>query len=369
MKVVFDYQIFNFQTYGGVSRYICELAKQLSSRQGFDIRILAGFHVNEYLASLDSKLVVGHKRFHLSKATAVMNWLNFELSQKLLLSDRPDILHETYYSSRRVAPKHCPTVITVHDMIHEKFAHLYPQKVQEFLQVKLEAIQRVDHIICVSQNTKNDLLELTNISPERITVVHHGYSPLFTAQKKQVSIAPSQPYILYVGARQSYKNFERLLRAYAVSPTLKKDFSLVCFGTTPFSQEELTLIQQLGLDLKRVIYCSGGDETLAVLYKKAAAFVYPSLYEGFGIPLLEAMSTGCPVICSNTSSLPEVAGSAAQFFNPHEIGDIADALVQVLYSSDRIQELSQQGKQRAQQFSWEQCSYQTSLVYQALHRS
>ncbi|MEM2154884.1 MAG: glycosyltransferase family 1 protein, partial [Nitrososphaeria archaeon] len=147
---------------------------------------------------------------------------------------------------------------------------------------------------------------------------------------------------------------------------IKHDFKIVCFGGGLFSAEEIDLMIKLGLSEDQVIQISGDDKTLAHLYRNAAVFVYPSLYEGFGIPLLEAMSLGCPVICSNTSSFPEVAGNAAEFFDPYEADSIAVALENVLYSSEKSKHLVNLGYERVKNFSWEKCADETRSIYLSL---
>ena len=173
-------------------------------------------------------------------------------------------------------------------------------------------------------------------------------------------------YILYVGDRYGYKNFARFLQAYGNSQILKKDFKVVCFGGYPMLPEELKEAEKIGILPNSLLYFSGDDSLLTKLYQGAAVFVYPSLYEGFGIPPLEAMSLGCPVVCSNTSSIPEVVGEAAEFFDPNNVQNITNALETVLYSNERTKKLSILGKERAKLFSWQKCAEQTKKVYLSL---
>jgi len=137
-------------------------------------------------------------------------------------------------------------------------------------------------------------------------------------------------------------------------------------GGKKFSQDETNLIQSLGLSTNKIRHINGDDQDLARLYRQASAFVYPSLYEGFGIPLLEAMSFGCPVVCSNTSSFPEVAGNACEFFDPYDHDSIAHALEKVLFSTELSKQLVELGKERIKSFSWEKCAAQTYAVYATL---
>ena len=176
-------------------------------------------------------------------------------------------------------------------------------------------------------------------------------------------VTDQKPYILYVGARPGHKNFERLLRAYAGSSLLRREFDLVCFGWSDFLPAELKLMRSLDLPAGSVRHVSGTDEKLAGLYVSAAAFVYPSLYEGFGIPPLEAMSLGCPVVCANTSSLPEVTGDAAELFDPYDESAMRVAIERVVSTPEYATALAEKGRRRASLFSWEKCARDTLGVY------
>lgn len=365
VKVVYDYQIFSLQEYGGVSRYICEVAARTAKADGFNVKVAAFAYINKYLRNYNSDLVVGMPMPVVPKTTKIRSRFNAGIYKHWLQGNSPDIVHETYYSSRRLAPHSSKTVITVHDMVHEKFSSLF-RKSDEISLIKAKAILKADHVICVSKNTKRDLLDILNVDPQKVSVIYHGYflKDSFTPQSTTVGLP--QCYILFIGQREGYKNFQRLLQAFASSYKLKSDFSLVCFGGGSFSRKELDLIQRLGLIENRVKQLSGDDNTLVNLYYNASAFVYPSLYEGFGIPLLEAMSFDCPVVCSNTSSIPEVVGNAAELFDPYEPESIVEALETVLYSSERIKKLIMLGRDRIKLFSWDICADQTRLVYLSL---
>lgn len=365
MQIIYDYQIFSIQKYGGISRYMYEVATRVAQAEGFDVKILAFAYINQYLKKASSNLVVGLPIPVFPKTASLKFKLNNELSKVWLKRSPPNIVHQTYYLLEDLAPKESHVVLTVYDMIHEKFGESF-LKGDKTTQAKTKAIQRADHIICISQNTKKDLLEIFDINPCKISVVYLGYSLNHSLKPHVEPVKMSVPYILYVGDRKGYKNFQRVLEAYCSSSKLKADFSLVCFGTEAFSAKELDLMQSLRIDKNKVLHIFGNDDVLTTVYKQASAFVYPSLYEGFGIPPLEAMALDCPVVCSNTSSMPEVVGNAAESFNPYEPENIAEALENVLYSSDRAKNLIELGQQRIKQFSWQACAEQTRLVYLSL---
>ena len=366
MKIAFDHQIFCTQTYGGISRYYFELARHLASWQVEveDVCIVSPLYKNEYLTQATSPLkLLGIKAPSIPRTGRLYSTINDLLFKSILDRLKPDILHETYYTAKsKTDRKKCKTVITVYDMIHELYANHFPAG-DRTRHIKRHAVQRADHIICISEHTRQDLVRLLGVDPSRTSVVHLGFS--LTAQASTNPIS-RKPYLLYVGQRSGYKNFKKLLHAYASSVSLRKSFDLIAFGGGVFSSDEYALIQKLGLNKSQVIQYGGGDNILASLYKNAAIFVYPSLYEGFGIPPLEAMSFDCPVACSNTSSLPEVLGNAAVFFDPELFESIANTIELVLTDEVLAQSLVQRGRELIINFSWERCAQQTLDVYRRL---
>jgi glycosyltransferase involved in cell wall biosynthesis len=364
IKVVYDHQIFSAQKYGGVSRIFYELGKIISTYEDFDVKIHGGLYINQYINKLPKSVVMGRIIPAIPKSTNLLLNVNNYYHEKWLKNDTPDILHKTFFNRTfeldRV--KKSKSVITVYDMIHEKFMKWDTK----FIKIKAEAIKNADHIMCISEHTRKDLLEMLDIAPEKVSTVYLGHSFESTVELQSSSLI-SHPYILYVGSRKSlHKNFSNLLKAYAINQQLKDNFRLVCFGHRPFSQKETDLMKNLGLSEKNVLHFSGDDTVLAEMYSHASAFVYPSLYEGFGIPPLEAMSLNCPVVCSNASSIPEVVGSAGEYFDPYEIESISQAIERVVFSSERQSELIEKGKERINVFSWDKCAYETSSIYRQL---
>ena len=230
------------------------------------------------------------------------------------------------------------------------------------LEQKRRALLRAHHIICVSESTRRDLLELYEVEPERVSVVLLG-SSIETAAGPPREV--DFPYFLHVGARWEYKNFGRLLQAFGET-RLYRTHRLVSFCERPFSAEELAMIKAAGIPEGCVLSASGDDEVLARYYAGAEALVFPSLYEGFGIPLVEAMCCGCPIIASNVSSLPEIAGDAAIYFDPKDVTSIEKALLSVVSSRETRTALIDRGRARARRFSWERCAAETYAVYKAL---
>ena len=363
MRVVYDYQIFNWQRYGGISRYFCELANRINNFPDTEARFAAGLHVNKYLANNYPQLTIGKLRPENKLFNRVGNQVNRQWSSYYLNSQPPNILHYTYYRPQ-LKVKNSIKVLTVYDMIHELFQDSSIADRDFTIAHKAAVVKTVDSIICPSECSKRDLVEICQIDPAKVTVIYHGYG--VTAP---VAIAPPpdrKPYILVVGERRWYKNFDRLLQAYASNLAFCRDFDLRCFGAVSLTNQELELIDRLGLPRASIKWQTGSDAELVGLYQQAALFVYPSLYEGFGYPPLEAMAANCPVACANTSCFPETVANAAELFDPHNVDSIAQALQNVLYDAARSAELVKLGKQNIQRFSWDRCAAEHHQVYRSL---
>ena len=203
--------------------------------------------------------------------------------------------------------------------------------------------------------------------PERASVTHLGYQDFGGFDGSEVPpVLAEAPYFLYVGHRVGYKNFSALLRAFASAPHLMKDFRIVCFGGGAVTDDERALAMQLGLSSRHLVQLGGNDGLLGVAYANATAFVCPSLYEGFGLPPLEAMSAGCPVLSSNSSSLPEVLGDAAILFDPEDVEALRDAMERVALSDNVRQSLIRRGHEQRKRFSWQRCAKDTLDVYRRI---
>jgi glycosyltransferase involved in cell wall biosynthesis len=361
--VVYDHQVFSWQEYGGISRYFYELAGRVNAVEGFSASIVAPLYVNRYLKNGGMR-ATGMYLPPLSRGTRAVEFVNHHLESAWLKIRRPDVFHETYYPARSSAPKGCPVVVTVHDMIQEKFSAAFGLS-DETSAKKRAAVMRADRVVCVSENTRADLIQIFNPDPGKVRTIHLGV----TARTANVLAMPPslpRPFFLYVGMRGGYKNFANVLSAYATQPMLSKEFDLIAFGSNTLTPEEHEAIGSLGLAPHQVRHLAGDDDLLGYLYSKAEALIYPSFYEGFGIPPLEAMSRGCPVICSNTSSIPEVVGDAGLYFDPHSVEAIADAMERVASLSSLRSSLADRGRERAKEFSWDRCTARTLDVYREL---
>lgn len=363
MNIVFDYQIFRLQKYGGISRYFIELAKHLQQIDGCNPKIISTNSINEYLKELQNTKICSPENYILKKL-AYNRYLDYrDKYAKLLLdckSNKNSILHETYYTNR-IHTK-LKKVITIHDMIYE-LIHNSSEGEKFVIQTKREAIQQADHIITVSENTKLDLLKFYPEVKDKVTVVYHGISSIDV--NSIPSFDNSRPYVLFIGNREGYKNFEALLEVYVSSSKIHQDFDLICFGGQPFYEHELKIINDYNLS-HQIKQINGSDDLLNSLYKGASSLAYLSTYEGFGFPVLEAFRLNCPVVCSNLSSLPEVAGNCAQLINVDDKHDILNALDNILFHRDNFAEIINKARQRAESFSWKKCAEETHQVYQKI---
>lgn len=364
MRIAYDHQIFGMQEYGGISRYFSELANNIAKIPSSKVGIISPVYTNAYLEAASSDLqVIGLKVPEIRRTRRIYRTINQLLAPSMMARFQPDLVHETYYSAKRFAPVSSNVVLTVFDMIHERFPEHFAAQ-DSTSNAKAIAIDRADHVICISKQTRNDLVNLFNVDPTKTTVVHLGFTLTRSSIKKvQESM---RPYLLYVGNRDGYKNFKTLLHAFSAIPALQRDYDLVAFGGGALSVTERRLMQQLGISTEQVLQISGDDTVLAGLYRQADLFVYPSLYEGFGIPPLEAMSFDCPVVCSNASSIPEVVGDAADLFDPNSSDDLGASIERVLNDTALRQSLVKRGRERIKLFSWEHCSQQTMNVYRSL---
>ncbi|MEW5744472.1 MAG: glycosyltransferase family 1 protein [Nitrospirota bacterium] len=360
--MIYTYDIFSSQTYGGISRYFIELIKGVRSLEK-EVAVFAGLYINEYISSLSNKW--GIRVPNLKHTGSLRMKVNALLQECILsrVSGSHTVVHQTYYYPLNLR-RNTKYVVTVYDMIHE----LYPQYLldEDISARKKECCERADKIIAISNSTKDDLVKLFKIKPEKISVIHLANSLALDATPSDGLKPPYPgPYLLYVGQRSGYKNYDGLLQAYAQSKKLIENYHVICFGGGAFNDDEIEKFKKLRVS-GRMHHVGGDDTCLAHYYKHASAFIYPSLYEGFGIPLLEAMGQSCPVICSNTGSIPEVVGDAGAYFDPTDIPSIQQALEVTLFDETTLARLKEKGAKRKAMFSWDTCARETLSLYYSL---
>lgn len=361
--VVFDGQ-FALQRFGGISRYFYELATRLSAADAYEAHVVAPLYLNDYLRDASFRvwgkhIVPPRSRGLIPRGVGALNRAVFPTACRLL---QAELVHETYFRSGPRAAD-VPTVTTVYDMIHEKFPDMFPSA-DHTSRLKRESVERADLVACISEQTRRDLIEYFGV-PERKTRVTYLASSMRSSTEPRPA-PPGKPFLLYIGNRAGYKNFTSLLRAYAQLGSLRDGLRIVLYGGPAISAQERDLMRTLGLAEADVSHLIGGDDKLAELYEHALALVYPSLYEGFGIPPLEAMSLGCPVICPPVGSLPEVVGDAAAFFNPNQVEELTNRIRELVEDRTLRDALIAKGRQRASLFSWNRCATETIRIYREL---
>ena len=270
------------------------------------------------------------------------------------------------------------SVFTVHDLIFLHFPEYHLPLNRWYLSLMLPRfLRRADALIAVSENTKRDVVKLMQIPPDKITVIYEGVNPAYrplddSAARDRVREKYRLPaeYILYFGTLEPRKNLLTLLDAYhALLVRGQAIPSLVLAGRKGWLyQPVFARVRALGLE-DRVHFTDYVDEQDApVIMNAASVFVYPSLYEGFGLPPLEAMACGTPVICSNASSLPEVVGDGGLLFEPRDVGALANAIARVLADAELRTQLRARGIEQARKFTWERAARETLAVYQAVEK-
>lgn len=362
MNILYDSQIFTAQIYGGISRYFCELISILSKDNTISVKLPIVTTNNHYL--LNTELIkinrlLHNKRFF-GKTTLIKYSTDFYTKLTLLIKSY-DIFHPTYYDPyflKYIGSK--PFVVTVYDMIHE----LLPENfsINDISREWKEAtVKRASSIIAISENTKHDLIRLYGIDEKKISVIHLA-SSLNPGNASPAHFPLPSRYLLFVGERSGYKNFKLFVEAVSFLMHREADLNVICAGGGGFTNGEKELFVRLNL-ADRILQYSVSDGVLATLYKNALAFVFPSLYEGFGIPVLEAFNCGCPAVLSNTSSLPEVGEEAARYFDPADAISMRCAIEQVIRDPELRKNLIKKGFERAKDFSWEKVARQTKDVY------
>lgn len=362
-RVVYDHRIFSKQQFGGISRYFTELARHLGQDTSWDVRVLALAHVNDHLRTLDPRLVQGWRVPHRMRLAPLWKTIDDLLTRRLLPGIGADLIHETYYDRESDGLRDVARVVTVYDMIHERFPGLFPTE-HDLPIAKRAAVLRADRVICISESTRRDLLEFVPVDPSRVVVVPLAASRPAGAGAPLPTDLTDRPFVLVVGTRGAHKNFAGLLRALHEVPEVLTTHRIVLFGSAPLDAGERTLLRALALPEQAFVHIGQDERLLQTLYERADALVYPSTYEGFGLPVLEAMQAGCPVICGDVASLPEVVGEAGIRCDTTDPAVLGTTLRALLADPAEREHRRRLGIARASLFSWERCARETATVYE-----
>lgn len=384
INVLFDAQAFDLQTHGGVSRCFVELSKHLP--EWVEGRMAICETDNVYLRDSGYKSSGSTYRSFTCLDDGKFKWLLYKLYQNIKhgkwnrLTCRPqlnlfeterlmnewdfDVFHPTFFDPSflpALEKTGKPFVLTVHDMISELYPQYFPPHAK-FLKDKKELIQKANHIVAVSHQTKKDIVRLMGVPEERITVVYHGADEAPYVPTPDFSLG--YEYVLFVGARSLYKNFAPFVHAMKSVLTAHPQMKVVCTGV-PFTTEELQLLSSLGIEDHFVQLFAKDDQQLSDLYHHAVCFVYPSEYEGFGIPILEAWRAECPVVLNNIPVFREVADSAATYVNIDAMGGNLAQAVESIYSMSKAEKdrLISVQNERLHEFTWTRAASQLADVY------
>ncbi len=375
MKILFDGIIYSLQPVGGITRYATELINGLADN-GQKVDVL--LHTKTYPTK--GNFVPGVSEHTISLLPTVfpsptLKYLAHPLDRFLAsrvaatFGDVNDVFHSTYfttYSTLRI-----PQVITVHDFVFEKFPELQNARVKLFLRLKREAIKRANGIICVSNNTRADLESLYDVGGKKITTVYHGVSDLFRRTLSSIISSSirafldlQQPYLLFVGNRDGYKNFSTFIKSFGQWQGSKK-YVIALAGGGPLTQQEKNFIVQ-HVPMEKIFHFDGiSDDEIATLYRHAQAFVFPSWYEGFGLPLIESFAAGTLVICADTKVFKEVGKSAPLYVNPHQTDSFVEAFDQIEKEKNNTQRRDA-ALARSLEFAWGKCVDETLAFYRTL---
>lgn len=368
MRLLFDYQCFVNDRVGGISKYFTRVINHIHKDSENDVQIAGRYSNNLYTKDLllSPKFKTFLPQLDFKGQRKVLKYINKVIAADKLQKGTFDIFHPTYYDPYFLNyVKGKRFVITVHDMIHEVF------NIEEYfgklsmLETKRVLLERSERVIAVSEFTKRDILRYIDISPDKIEVVHHGIDENYNGSTSTIAKNASQRYFLFVGRRSGYKNFLFMIKAIA---DLIKDFkiNIICVGGGHITREEGSVLEVLGLSDKVYNFTQVSEAKLKELYSNALALIYPSLYEGFGMPLLEAMVNECPVLSSASSSLPEVGGDAALYFNATSADSIIEVVQTFLTESKTREMLIKKGSERVQNFSWQKASEKLTQIYSSI---
>ena len=369
LQIILEGKIFEEQPLGGISRIyheilprICFLDERISFLIPTSGSLRQSLPSHPRISSYPSKVVVQHLLRPQTIFWPVQDYLRAKIEINSLDVDQNAVWHATYFQLPYWWKG--PKVITLYDLIPEKFPHFFDKNYDDiFEKRKKGAILAADKVICISESVRADVIEMYGIAQEHVVAIPLACGENFR-QLSPKEIRPQfrvdRPFILYVGMRGHYKNFKTLLSAYTVW-SRRNEVALLVIGS-PWSKEEQKEIAGAGLE--RSVICQSGvsDEELCALYNQALAFVYPSLSEGFGIPLLESMACGCPIVASRIPTFVEVAKDAPYYFDPLNVEELITALEAACFSKN--------AKNRRDDilanYSWDRTARETLKIYEEL---
>lgn len=352
----------------GIGRYTYEVSKQLEEDNSLLIEYFYGYYSKKLIKPSSSKEIKGLKSFILKNPMIKKMVRKILLSYVHLFSKsyelywQPNFIPNSGIKAKKI-------VTTVHDFSFILYRDFHPKERIEYIEKYFfNNLDRSDMIITGSEYTKREILKYTKFKEDKIVVIYHGIDHnLFKVyQKIELGFDLPSKFILSVGSIEPRKNLLRLLKAYQGLPLeIKDEYKLLLVGFSGWENSEIiSLIKELEEYVQYLGFIS--DEELAQVYNLATLFVYPSLYEGFGLPVLEAMACGTAVVSSGLSSLPEVGGDAPLYCDPYSITDIQEKIVSTLADSSKRDSMVEKGLAQAQKFSWQKSAQEHKRVFKLM---
>lgn len=369
IRVFFDSTIFDLQIFGGVSRYFTELIGTAQQLKLFIPLFKLTISNNEYAKASGLTQIKSNLHYVKIKGFKRLNWkvnqfVNSFYSNRHLRKGDFDIYHPTYYSKKSVAQANkYKTIVTVYDMIHEIYPDLFSDS-SEIIEIKKQLIFKSAAIIAISENTKRDIIKFyPEINPNKIFVTYLASSiAKYPVNKINITL---DRFLIFVGNRDGYKNFTPMLEAILPSFQQHRNLNMICVGGGTFKAEESAFFEQENLS-ERIIQKNLTDSELKWCYMQSVALIFPSEYEGFGIPVIEAFECECPVILPNLSSFPEIGGDAALFYENFELKKINFYINELMSGNDYKRRVIEKGKIQAAKFSWIKMAQETQKVYKSV---
>lgn len=375
MKILIDGVIFRIYPYGGIARFFHEILTKIAERnEDVSIYILCE---ERYVSLLPMHKRIRPLFFHawsflpFRLLVRINSWRKKQFDHQLEEFD-PDIFHSTYYTFSPC--KNVKTVATVYDLIDYEFP-VFMQNGTEFLKRQSKVLSMADHVISISKSTTKLAVSAFNLDINRVSTIHLDASTAFQTVSLEVKeqfrrrYTHGLPFFLFVGETHSYKNLATLIRAFGLIKESSNHFLLIAGHSTKGVGSlfiDIAIKYQVEDRIVRLIHPD--DSTLCEAYNAAEVFVYPSLQEGFGIPLVEAMRCGTPIIASDIPVFREICGDGALYFNPHIATELVKCLTTVL-KPEIQKELFESGKERAKLFSWDEAAKEIENIYYKLATS
>ncbi|RZJ80481.1 MAG: glycosyltransferase family 1 protein [Flavobacterium sp.] len=361
MKVLFDHEIFSKQRYGGISRYFANIYHTIQNTDNQQASISTFCTHNYYIDEINGGFGNFLRNTLLKKERRNYRW-NKRYSKYIIGKNDFDVFHPTYFNTYFLKNLRKPFVLTVHDMIYEIFPEYFPSH-DPLPYHKRILMNRAEKIIAISETTKADILRHSDVTESKIEVIHHGidFNP---SEYQDVPNLPKE-YILFVGERTQYKNFHIVASAFREISLKHPNLKLVLAGGGSMNYGDSEFLMRNNI-LERTIQISATDKQLNTIYKNAICFVYPSLYEGFGLPILEAFKNNCPVLLSNCSCFQEIAGNAAKYFEAKSLQSLTTEIEQMIVDAPKRTEMIALGNKKFLEYPLDKCISKTIDLYKSI---